>query len=378
MQTLGGIGSIDQVKGDPVTHPFSGQDSGHGESPSVTVIVSPRERFGCAARSLASLASTISPAVKVIYLDAATPASVMAELERLAETMNLHFMEVDERKNPNELRNLGMEGVCSDYVCFVDNDVVFTEGWLTQLLAAAEEECADVAFPLYLIGEFESDTIHMAGGHIEILRHDGEKEFSEVHRFANQSYSKHKHLFRREESDYGEFHCLLAKTEVLRRLGPLDEQLPSLNEHLDLCMQVSGAGGTIIFEPASVVAYLAPSSRIPLWLSDVELYKERWSYENNAQSIRHFYAKWGFHLDEGSPPPALNFGNWARAQILDLAPRFTPQSTIESVINPWQYRYVHSFPKLAFQCVELGYHERRKSAPCARRSIWPLPFMPEP
>ncbi len=328
--------------------------------PTVTVVVTPRERFSCATRSLSSLAASASGIDRVIYLDAGTPPSVRSELRVIATqcNLNLDFLEAPKLTTPNRLRNLGAQEVSTKYVCFVDNDLIFTNGWLEHLLVAAEEEGAAVAFPLYLIGEFESDRIHMAGGEIHLSRKDGATLFDETHKLANQSFSTHKHSLRREGSDYGEFHCILVRTDVLRQVGSLDEGLPSLNEHLDLCMKIERVDGKIIFEPASVVSYVPASASMPFWLSDVEFFSERWSQANNLQSIRHFYEKWDFYLDESNPPPALRFGNWQRQQIFDLLPRSTPASNLETVYSQTDYPYVHSFPRLALQCFKLGFSEQ--------------------
>ena len=44
-----------------------------------------------------------------------------------------------------------------------------------------------------------------------------------------------------------EFHCLLASLEVLKQIGRLNEAL-STREHVDLCLAVHEAGGTVWFE----------------------------------------------------------------------------------------------------------------------------------
>ena len=43
-------------------------------------------------------------------------------------------------------------------------------------------------------------------------------------------------------SEVAEFHCVLVRTQLFDEIGPLDEDLRSTSEHMDLCMLARGIG----------------------------------------------------------------------------------------------------------------------------------------
>ena len=94
-----------------------------------------------------------------------------------------------------------------------------------------------------------------------------------------------------------EFHCMLARTDVFARIGPLDEELLSANEHVDLSLLVREAGGEVWFEPASVVTYVPPRS---FDAGDRGYYVLRWSRAWNRLSRERLAAKWRVDPNAGS------------------------------------------------------------------------------
>ena len=145
----------------------------------------------------------------------------------------------------------------------------------------------------------------------------------------------------RVPTEYVEPHCLLARTEVLRRIGPFDEELLAGREHSSLSLQVRAAGGEVWLEPAVVVRYAWPKRNT---IGDYRLYLPRWSDEWGERSYRRFNETW---------------------QITD--------TTIDEV-----FRHGHrdrrmggSFPRgsgLVVRVRRLGYHARR----VADRVVTPL------
>ncbi|MFQ5786395.1 MAG: glycosyltransferase family 2 protein [Thermodesulfobacteriota bacterium] len=51
-----------------------------------------------------------------------------------------------------ENRNIGLRQVKNDYIAIVDDDVIVTEGWLTQLIETMDKYNADIVFPKILDG----------------------------------------------------------------------------------------------------------------------------------------------------------------------------------------------------------------------------------
>ena len=97
---------------------------------------------------------------------------------------------------------------------------------------------------------------------------------------------------------------MLARREILQELGPLDEVLLSTREHVDLCLTVRDAGGTVWFEPNAVVTYVVATSFA--W-TDIPYYLLRWSDTWVRTSLRHFEQKWKLDDDGGQ---LMN--NWLR------------------------------------------------------------------
>jgi GT2 family glycosyltransferase len=88
---------------------------------------------------------------------------------------------------------------------------------------------------------------------------------------------------------------MLVRTEIFAEIGFLDEALLSTKEHLDLCMLVAAAGGTVYLEPESVVTYVPGP---PLEWTDLHYYMLRWSDRWELASLKHLREKWNLSEDE--------------------------------------------------------------------------------
>jgi GT2 family glycosyltransferase len=174
------------------------------------------------------------------------------------------------------------------YIVFIDNDVEVAPGWLTELLQCAEDTNASIVGPLYCIGQPVHEIIHMVGCEMGIREAQGQRRLYEKQHFCNARVRDVRPQLRKERCDLVEFHCLLARLEVLKQIGPLDEAL-STREHVDLCLAVHEVGGTVWFDPDAVVTYVPGS---PFAWSDIPFYLLRWSDDWNQSSLRHFEQKW--------------------------------------------------------------------------------------
>ncbi len=210
-------------------------------TPAVSIVVVPRERFSQARVSLDSVLANTARPVKLIYVDGGSPPDIRRYLEAEARARDFTLLRTPGYISPNQARNMGFQRVMTPYVAFVDNDVLVTPHWLDRLLTCAEETGASLVGPLYLIGPPESSLVHMAGGSAHVEEREGRRYFIEYHRFANRPPATVAGHLRREPTETIEFHCLLMRSDVLRRLGGLDETLLSAMEHLDLCVAVRAA-----------------------------------------------------------------------------------------------------------------------------------------
>jgi GT2 family glycosyltransferase len=255
----------------------------------VTIVVVPRERFSFAQRSLMNIYENTDSPFELIYIDAGGPAPLRTFLKEESQRRGFRLISVDCYLSPNRARNLGWHEVKTKYTVFIDNDALVKPGWLQALVRCADETDAWIVGPLYLIGEFEKQTIHMAGGTLHIKEHQGKRILYDEQYLFETKIDQVRDRLEPRQWDYAEFHCMLVRTDVLQRLGPLDESLLSLHEHIDVGMAVREAGGSVYIEPRAVTSYV-PSP--PYEWSDVPYFMLRWSEVWNLATVRHFNNKW--------------------------------------------------------------------------------------
>jgi GT2 family glycosyltransferase len=265
--------------------------------PEVTIIVVPRERFSCSPRSLESVYSNTPVPFRLIYVDGGSPARIKRYLQKQSKEKGFKLIRTERYLSPNQARNIGVRESTTKYVAFVDNDVEVSPGWLPALLQCAQETGAALVGPLYCIGLPVHEVVHMFGGEAAIREINGRRRLVEKLRFCDRPLSEVLPHLRRESSEIIEFHCMMARRDVFRQLGPLDERLLGTREHIDLCLQVRNAGGSIWLEPKAVATHLAPAEGSvalsePLPWTDIPYYLLRWSDAWGQSSLRHFEQKW--------------------------------------------------------------------------------------
>jgi hypothetical protein len=238
----------------------------------VTIVMTIREKYSTTLQSIQSLkANTPEELYDFIIVDCGIPDDISG----------IETVITSDTKIPQLNRIKAAELVQTKYTIFLDNDVIFEQNWLQNLLRCAEETDAGIVGPAYL---WNKDKIHMYGGTITI-KEDG--SFYEKHDLVNEHRSVlHSQL--RKTCDYIEYHCVLIKTE-LRDL--LDPNYRCVHEHLDLCLCAKNLGHEIYIEPTSIVTYL---NNTKLKDYDIEFFTERWNGDDCNHDIEHFCRKWGF------------------------------------------------------------------------------------
>ena len=304
--------------------------------PQVSIVVVPRERFSLARKGLERLLQHTALPFNLIYVDGGSPPTVQRYLRTQAERKNFRLLRTDHYLSPNQARNLGLRLVESKYLVFLDNDVFVTPGWLEALVECADTTDAWVVAPLYCVGDPEPETVHMGGGRVHIQEDGGKRYLSQRHDFAGvplQDALPHLH---RQPTGYAEFHCVLAKTEVFRRLGPLDEGLPAVYEHLDFALNVREAGGSIYLEPRAIVTYVDfPVLDLRIYFSPFFLL--RWSDARIRRSIDRFREKWRLSDDDPALPKTyFGFTRYRQGYLRPLRWRGGPlgRRLSETVLQP--------------------------------------------
>lgn len=265
------------------------------EEPQVTIVVVPRERFSCTQESLESIYEHTEFPFKLIYVDGNSPTKVQRYIETQAQAKNFQIVRTDYYLSPNHARNIGLSQVDTKYVVFMDNDVVVSPGWLNALVTCAEETGATVVGPLMCEKKPVHQRVHFAGGECRIVtdikgrRHLREKMYKQKQQVAEVLPQ-----LQRTQTELAEFHCVLVRTEIFEQIGSLDEAMLNTKEHLDFCLTVTQAGGTVYFEPACIVTYVPGP---PLELTDIHFYMLRWSDAWTVTSLNRIREKWDLAED---------------------------------------------------------------------------------
>ncbi len=268
--------------------------------PKVTVVVVPRERFDFAELSLETLYQKTAMPFKLVYVDGNSPPPIKHYLEEQAKQKGFHLIRTEKFLSPHQAHNLGLAQVKTKYTVIIDNDVLVESGWLENLVQCAEETEAWVVGPVYLEGKPEDEIIHMAGGQAHIYEREGKRKLFVELAFAKQKLSTVRSQLQRGPTENVEFHCVLLRTDVFKKLPLLDEKILSAPENVDLCLSVREAGGEIYFEPNSVVTYSTCGRTPPPVTSaaDRSYFLLRWSYAWNRASLEHFRRKWNLTQNE--------------------------------------------------------------------------------
>jgi GT2 family glycosyltransferase len=267
-------------------------------TPRATIVVVPRERFSAARQSLESILANTEPPFELVYVDGGSPRPLRRWLEDRVAEHGFKLVRRNRYLSPNEARNIGFAEVDTEFTVFVDNDVLVKAGWLEKLIECADETGGTVVGPLTC--EYDFDTVHFAGGEVEITEEAEDEEVAR--RVRDKMYHPARKLesvpeddLVRKEVQLCEFHCVMVRTEALREIGGLDEGLLNTREHLDFSLSIAANGGTVWFEPESVVAYLPPP---PLRASDLHFFSLRWSNDWEHKSLDHFRRKWDLVEDD--------------------------------------------------------------------------------
>ncbi len=267
--------------------------------PEVTIVVVPRERFSYTRESLESIYENTDYPFKLIYVDGGSPVDIKNYLQAKAAEKQFQLIRTDHYLSPNHARNIGLRQVNSKYVVFMDNDVAVTPGWLQALVDCAETTDATIVSPLvcqYLPLHTE---VHCAGGEsgvkVETKGETTRRRMIEKIYKQGRKVADVRPQLQRQPTGLAEFHCMLVRREIFEKIGLLDEGLLNTKEHVDLCILVSEAGGTVYLEPESLVTYVPGP---PLKWTDLHFYMLRWSDAWELASLKRLRDKWNLTEDE--------------------------------------------------------------------------------
>lgn len=278
--------------------------------------------------TLENLFETTPPPFELVYVDGGAPASIRRWLQAEAVSKGFRLIGDGTYLSPDHARNLGFEAVATKYVVFLDNDVVVSPGWLAELVACAEQSGAWIVGPLCCADRPFHTIVHMAGGTAHIEEKDGARRFVESHLLMDKPVAEVRRQLGRGPTEQVEFHCLLARADAMRSLGPLDARFCSVPEgQIDLCMRARARGGGVWLAPDAIVTYDRPP-RMPL--QDVPYYLLRWSDRRMQRGLEHFRRQWELAADDPYFEHQHKFMQWQRSHALHSLMRLL------SGLHPWR------------------------------------------
>ena len=256
-----------------------------------TVAIVPRERFSHSGQTIRSVIANTHFGHDLIFIDGKTPGHVMQEIEPDLEQANAKVISSEAYISPNKARNLAAEASETEYIVFLDNDTLVGPRWLDALVQCADETEATQVGPLQFIGDFRSQTLHIAGGmfHEDVV--NGQKVLYDEQRLFEAKLKTITKPLRRSRCDYAEFHCMLMRKDFLDQQGGLDENMLSVHEHIDLALELRNLNKKVYFEPGALATYIPPEKIS--WF-DLPYFEIRWSEDWTVSSVEHFRRKWGY------------------------------------------------------------------------------------
>ena len=269
--------------------------------PRVTIVLTQRERFSAMQESLSSLLENTPEPFRLVCATGSVSSRMRAWLKRQSQRHGFMHVEAPRALTPPEARNLGLQYADTEYVVFTENDVVFQSGWLSALIACADETRADIVAPLTCEGRPIHTIVHHVGS-VETNRGtfdgaaEGQRDFHEEFYLQGQTRDEAADFLVRRKTRSFEMHCFLIRHDVFDRIGAFDPDIVS-KEYLDFSWRLREAGGDSIWvEPKAVVTFLIPSKTDRVTLTDLPYFLLRWSSAWQNRSHDALKEKWG--LDE--------------------------------------------------------------------------------
>ncbi len=293
----------------------------------VTLVIGPRERFSYTQECLESIYSNTDYPFDLVFVDVCSPKPVERYINQKSEAESFKVIRTQRYISPNQARNVGLRYVLSQgdsqYVVFVENDVIAKKGWLTQLVNCAQETGAAVVGPLTCIGQPAHQVIHNAGGrsYIQTDMKNGKprRKIKQSAYLTGRAVAEVPEELGRVQCDYVEFHCMLARTAIFETApfkktgGLLDEGMMATREHIDFCFMVTEAGGSIYSDRTAVittdtVGIAANKAGLMQWFGELKLpdfklydlpyFMLRWSDAWDLASLNHLRQKWDLAEDK--------------------------------------------------------------------------------
>jgi len=147
--------------------------------------------------------------------------------------------------------NLGVEVSSGQFLFFINNDAVITEGAINAILSSFDDPTIGVVSPLICYyptsaQEVEGDVIQYAGA-TNVNPFTGRNVIIGDKQLNQSQYYQSKPTF------YAHGAAMMVKREVLEKAGMMSEFYFLYYEELDWCERIRKAGYTILFQPKAII-----------------------------------------------------------------------------------------------------------------------------
>ncbi len=221
-----------------------------GRSPSesrsaLSVIIPSYNRQDILCQTINSVLEQRFPALEIIVVDQ-TPGTPIVPLQQLVERHRRIIRYI--RQTPANLpkaRNTGIEAASSEYLLFIDDDVILPSGFIESHMLRLESDPAIGAVTGPIIDQLadpQSVSLSPFQRTFDLSLHSPEQEFAYASWFAGGNFS--------------------AKRSVLNRVGPFDESFTgsAYCEDVDMGVRVRKSGFKIAFDRHAWLVHLAMRS----------------------------------------------------------------------------------------------------------------------
>lgn len=255
----------------------------------VTIGFFPREQFSLAAESLQRIFEYTDIPFNLIVVDCNTPKVYWQQMEQvLRGKSNVQVIHKDHYLMPNQSKNLVIQEAKNDFLCFIENDVIVEEGWLSKLIAACEEHPADIAIPRIIEGRLGETKVHWdpSLGQVRSVQTSDGAKCEILPPTGDQQLDQGSH--RRTIELSGEAHCQVYRRSVFDSVAPFNEDVTYL-DWIDSSLALYTAGIPVVFEPNSVIHFWHPYPPSP---HDLDYFFRRWDLKQAAKELDCIPKKW--------------------------------------------------------------------------------------
>ena len=266
--------------------------------PDATVIVVARDRWTATPTRVRRLIDTTGTRPVVVVAAGARPSVVRELAQSIGDDAGdrVEIVANDAFLPGNEARNIGAARATGEWLAFVENDVVMSDGWIDALLERGVATGADVVFPAFLVPGADGPVVHGLGCEIEVDGPPGVQRLRETQHHIGRRWDDVEAEVGETERVQSEPHCFVMRRSLYDDLGGLDPGLLGWFDHTDLALHVRARGARGLLVPQATCLYDPPR----LALNDMPTFAKRWGVPWYEASLRHLCSTWGLDpLDDG-------------------------------------------------------------------------------